>query len=143
MPAICRFRELCLPIRGYGHDGAFFPETMTIWGTYLDKNYGTCRTGKRDGQTDNSFIRRYWQGGIEMVAMMLDYYDLTQDDAFRDHTLMPYAKAITTFFDQHWKLRAVRTAGSNSIPPNRSKPGTAPSIRCRKLPAYDISYRAC
>ena len=86
----------------YGHAGAFFPETMYFWGNYTDGNYGTNRQGKPDGLTDNAFIRRYWQGGLELTAMMLDYFDGTQDAAFRDKTLLPLAKSITTFFDQHW-----------------------------------------
>lgn len=87
----------------YGHSGAFFPETMTFWGTYNDKNYGTDRTNKPDGLTDNLYIRRYWQGGIELIALMLDYYDLTRDAGFRDDTLLPFAGQIIAFFDQHWK----------------------------------------
>ncbi len=38
-----------------------------------------------------------------MVALMLDYYDHTQDAVFRDQTLIPFAREIVTFFDQHWK----------------------------------------
>jgi alpha-L-fucosidase 2 len=90
----------------YGHDGAFFPETMSFWGNYLDQGdlgYGTNRTGKPDGLTDNEYIRRYWQGGLELVALMLDYFDMTQDAKFRDTTLLPFATEIVAFFDQHWK----------------------------------------
>lgn len=86
----------------YGHEGAFFPETMYFWGNYTDENYGFDRTGKADGLTDNPYIRRYWQGGLELLAMMLDYHDDTQDPDFAAKTLLPYAKSITTFFDQHW-----------------------------------------
>lgn len=35
--------------------------------------------------------------------MMLDYYDSTQDSVFRKKTLLPLAKEIICFFDQHWK----------------------------------------
>jgi len=93
----------------YGHGGAFYPETQSFWGNYLDQGdlgYGTDRQGKPDGLTDNQYIRRYWQGGIEMVALMLDYYDHTQDVGFRAQTLLPFAKEIVTFFDQHWKRGA-------------------------------------
>ena len=90
----------------YGHAGAFFPETMTFWGTYNDRNYGPNRARKPDGLTDNGFIRRYWQGGIELIALMLDYYDSTQDANFRDDTLLPLAGEIITFFDQHWQRGA-------------------------------------
>jgi hypothetical protein len=89
----------------YGHDGAFFPETFNIWGNYQDESmgYGLDRTGHPDGFVVNPYIRYHWQGGIETVAMMLDYYDLTQDRAFRDRILLPFATEIVTFFDQHWK----------------------------------------
>lgn len=112
MPALFNMYHKALPSRVlatrtyYGHAGAFFPETMTLWGTYNDKNYGAKRTNKPDGLTDNGYIRRYWQGGIELVALMLDYYDYTQDAKFRDETLMPLAGGIITFFDQHWQRGA-------------------------------------
>lgn len=87
----------------YHHAGGFFPETIYFWGNYMDAdNYGMDRTGKEDGMCDNPFIRRYWQSGLELVAMMLDYYDGTRDTVFRDQTLLPLAKSVTTFFDQHW-----------------------------------------
>jgi hypothetical protein len=90
----------------YGHAGAFFPETMSFWGNYLDQGgigYGEQRAGKPDGLTDNQYIRRYWQGGLELVAMMLDYHDFTQDVKFRDTTLVPFATEVIAFFDQHWQ----------------------------------------
>jgi hypothetical protein len=90
----------------YGHDGAFYPETMYFWGNFTDENYGIDRTGKPDGLTDNTYIRRYWQGGLELVAMMLDYHDATQDAEFRDKSLLPLATEITRFFDQHWQRGA-------------------------------------
>ena len=51
----------------YNHAGGFFPETMYFWGNYLDDaNYGLDRRGKPDGMCDNTFIRRYWQSGLEL-----------------------------------------------------------------------------
>ena len=98
-----------LPIRKlatrkyFGHDGAHFPETHTIWGTYLNYNYGADRNGKGDGVPDNPFVRRYWVNGLELVLLMLDYYDLSDaGDEFLRETLLPFAIEITTFFDQHW-----------------------------------------
>lgn len=86
----------------YQHGGAFFPETMYFWGAYNNDNYGWKRQGKPDGLTDNQFIRYYWQGGLELTALMLDHYDATGDAAFRDNTLLPFSTEILTFFDQHW-----------------------------------------
>jgi hypothetical protein len=75
---------------------------MYFWGTYTDNNYGRDRRNKPDGLTDNGYIRRYWQGGIELVMMMLDYYHHTQDEGFRDETVLPLAIPITAFFKEHW-----------------------------------------
>lgn len=87
----------------YGHDGAFYPETQYFWGTYVDGNYGRDRSKLPNGMTENSYIRYYWQGGLELSLMMLDTYAHTQDEAFAHSTLVPLASEILTFFDQHWK----------------------------------------
>lgn len=44
----------------------------------------------------------YWQSGIEMVAVMLSYYNHTGDTAFRDQKLLPFAREILTFYAIHW-----------------------------------------
>jgi len=90
----------------YGHEGVFFPETMHFWGTYFNFNYGYQREGKPAGLTDNTFIRYYWQDGLELAAMMLDYYECTQDRRFFAQTLLPLAEGVVTFFDQHWRRDA-------------------------------------
>lgn len=90
----------------FRHDGAFFSETMYLWGTYLNDGgcgYGWNRTDKELGLTDNQYIRRYWQGGIELSAMMLEYYQHTQNKSFVKETLLPLAESIVTFYDQHYK----------------------------------------
>lgn len=122
----------------YGHGGAFFPETMTFWGTYLNENYGYDRTGTKvsgsdvvatargettsaplqPGDVANSYIRRYWQGGIELVAMMLDYHAQVPDEDFRRETLLPLARAILTFYREHYQARD--DAGKISIRPTQS-----------------------
>jgi hypothetical protein len=110
-PLFRMYRE-SLPLRMaatrkyYGHEGAFYPETMYFWGNYNNENYGFERKGKPDGLTDNTYIRRYWQSGIELVAMLLDTHDGTGDVKLRDETLLPIAKQITLFFDQHWQRDA-------------------------------------
>ncbi len=87
----------------YKHDGAFFPETQYFWGTYTDANYGRDRSKLPDGMTENTYIKYYWQGGLELSLMMLDHYAFTGDEAFARETLLPLASEILTFFDQHWK----------------------------------------
>jgi len=97
-----------LPIRKlatktyYKHDGAFFPETMNFWGTYTDTNYGRDRSKLPLGMTQNLYIRYYWQSGLELSLMMLDYYSFTQDDNMLKEILLPVVTEVITFFDQHW-----------------------------------------
>ena len=87
----------------YGHDGAYFFETMCFWGTANNANFGWGNPGK---ETRNTYIRYYWQGGIELTAMMLDRYEFAEDRQFAATTLLPIADAVTTFYDQHYKRDA-------------------------------------
>ena len=86
----------------YGHDGAFFPETMRHWGTYVEANYGEDRSELPLGMTQNRYIRYYWQSGLEISLMMLDYYAFTQDSEMLEKTILPIVTEIITFYDQHW-----------------------------------------
>lgn len=87
----------------YGHAGAFFPETMNFWGTYTNTNYGFNRSNLVDGYTTNTYIRYYWQGGLELSLMMLDYYSFTNNNKFAKDTLVPFVSEILSFFYHHWK----------------------------------------
>ena len=86
----------------YSHDGAYFPETMNFWGTFASENYGCDRTGLQDGFTSNTYIRYYWQGGLELSLIMLDYYSFTRRESFAADTLVPLVSEVLTFFDKHW-----------------------------------------
>ncbi len=86
----------------YHHKGAFFPETMNFWGTYTDANYGRDRSELPLGMTQNLYIKYYWQSGLEVSLMMLDYYAFTKDEVFLKETLLPVVTEIINFFDEHW-----------------------------------------
>lgn len=86
----------------FKHNGAYFPETMTPWGSYLVDNYGWDRKGKPDGVSDNLYIRYYWQGGLEFCAMLLDYYEFTNDQEFFKKEAMPFIQEILKFYDEHY-----------------------------------------
>lgn len=107
-PLFKMYRD-ALPIRKlatekyYGHQGAFFPETMYFWGTYVDGNYGRSRSGLPLGMTENKYIRHYWQSGLEISLMMIDYYSFTKDRVFLKETLLPVVSEIINFYDQHWE----------------------------------------
>jgi alpha-L-fucosidase 2 len=55
------------------------------------------------GLAGNPWVTYYWQGGIELTAMMLDYYEFTNDEVFARTTLIPMSEQILLFYDQHWK----------------------------------------
>ncbi|WP_126246173.1 DUF5703 domain-containing protein [Chitinophaga rhizosphaerae] len=90
----------------YGHEGAFFPETMNFWGTYADGDYGCDRNGVPLGLAKNPYITYYWQSGLELSLLMFDYYNQTRSTGFAKDTLVPLVTEVLTFFDQHWKRGA-------------------------------------
>jgi len=81
-------------------NAACFPETMYFWGLPCNGDYGW---GNKAPETVNTYIRRYWSGCLELVAVMLDRYDFTEDKDYAKTTLVPLADPIISFFDQYWK----------------------------------------
>jgi len=92
----------------FGHKGAFFPETMSFWGTYDNGGHGWgWRTkGKPGDPTVNSYIRFHYSGTLELLAMMIDYYKYTGDEKFLADELLPMADEFLLWWDQHWKRDA-------------------------------------
>ena len=86
----------------YGHAGAYFPETMYFWGMWSNDNYGWDRAGKEVGRSDNTYIRWHWESGIELTAMMLEYFEFTQDAAFVTNRLLPMAAEIIDLYDHRF-----------------------------------------
>ena len=67
----------------YLHDGFVLPELMNSWGGGI--------------ATNNSI-----NGLVEISAIMLDFYQFTQDQAFFDTVLLPFVNGMLTHYDQHW-----------------------------------------
>jgi hypothetical protein len=86
----------------FGHGGAYFTETLTPWGSYLIDNYGWDRKGKKDGVSDNMYIRYYWQGGLELSTMMTEYLRFFGDTTYFNNHLYPFIKEIFTFYKEHY-----------------------------------------
>ena len=86
----------------FGHTGAMFPETMTFFGTYAGDDFGWDRTGLKPGESPNPCIRLHFSGNLETLAMMLDFAMYTGDGAFVTRELLPFARGVLTFFDQHY-----------------------------------------
>src|ERR1035438_9011246 len=82
-----------------GHGGAFFPETFNFFGLHELTDWGGNPNATN---TSNQYIRYHYQGGLETLAMMLDYYDYTKDSAFASNYIVPFATQAIRFFNLHW-----------------------------------------
>ncbi|MBQ8520575.1 MAG: hypothetical protein IJ456_04220 [Bacteroides sp.] len=83
----------------YGHDGAFYPETLNFFGMFIQDDWGWNNQGKA---SQTRWIRYHYSGTLEMTAMMLDYYQYTRDEQFAKDYLIPFATQAIRFFDRHW-----------------------------------------
>ncbi len=107
-PLFAMYRDALAMAKGrtriyFNHDGAYFPETMHFWGTYADSNYGWKREGKPPSYIENTYIRNYFTGALELAVMMLDWYEYTGDRRFLARAAIPFINEIITFYDQHYK----------------------------------------
>jgi alpha-L-fucosidase 2 len=83
----------------YHHDGASIIETIHFWGLPNLNDFGW------DNPTNDirsGYMAYHTQGMIEVVAQMLDSYDYTQDATFARSSLIPFAAAVTAYYDLHW-----------------------------------------
>ncbi|MBN1674458.1 MAG: fibronectin type III domain-containing protein, partial [Kiritimatiellae bacterium] len=87
--AMLPLRKALTGIR-YGHDGMCFPETVLFWGNYQDGDY------------NNSYILKDFNGTLELLAIMLDYHAHTADADFAAGTLLPFADEVLTFWARHF-----------------------------------------
>jgi hypothetical protein len=84
----------------FHHDGGAFIETIYFWGLPNVNDFGWNNAGP---ELQSPWMRYHVQGGLEVLAQMLDRYDYTQDAGFARDSLLPIADAVVTYYDQHWK----------------------------------------
>jgi alpha-L-fucosidase 2 len=85
----------------FHHAGAAFIETIDFWGLPSLNDFGW------DNPTDevrSRWMRYHIQGGLEVLAQMLDVYDLRQDAEFAREDVIPFGDAIITYYGEHWPL---------------------------------------
>jgi len=61
---------------------SYFPETMTSWGTYSNGDYGWNRQGHVPADVLCPYWQYAWNQGPELVGLLLDRWDYTNDPAF-------------------------------------------------------------
>jgi hypothetical protein len=102
----------------HGVEGCYFSETLTIWGTYANGDYGWDRTGKHPNEVDAPYWRYAWNQGLELVALMLDYVEHTEDAVFAAERLVPMALSVLRYFDSRFRKDA---SGRIILDPTQSK----------------------
>lgn len=86
----------------YGHGGAFFPETLNFFGMFIQDDWGWDNKKGKASQT--RWIRYHYSGALEMLALMLEYYDYTGDESFAEEYVVPFATQTIRFFKEHWPV---------------------------------------
>ena len=82
-----------------GVDAAVSPETATVFGTYCPADYGWDRSQCTDKLPVSPYMKRYWSSSLEMISLMLDYYNYTGDKSFAKERIVPYAREFLKFYD--------------------------------------------
>lgn len=112
MEPLFRMYEKCRPLaesrtKLYHHaEGAYFPETMTVFGTYSGGDYGWDRTGHKPEDVLCPWWQYAWNQGLELVALMLDRWDYSRDEAFLKKRALPMAESVLRYFDTRFKKDA-------------------------------------
>lgn len=123
MRTLFRFYEQAAPlarerVRLYHQaEGVYFPETITSFGTWANRDYGWARAGHQPNEVLNPYIRHIWQPGLELVDMMLDYYDYTGDGGFLKRDVLPMAWEVLRYFETRFGRDG---AGKIRIEPTQS-----------------------
>ncbi len=88
-----------------GHGGALVPECIYFWGPVFTQSYGWTPIDQREDKIQESPWHKWeWVAGLELIWMMLDYVEHTEDwDYFRQHVI-PSAHAVLLFFHEHSPL---------------------------------------
>ena len=115
----------------HGAQGCYFPETMTVWGTYSNGDYGWNRTGHKPKDVLCPYWQFAWNQGPELVALMLDRWDYTGDKTFLKEEVLPMAESVLRTSTP--VSRRTPAERSSSIRRKRSKP-TGPASSTTRRP---------
>lgn len=91
--------------RYFGHGGAFIPECIYFWGDVFSATYGwTPFELREDKLQENRYHKWLWVTGLELVWLLLDYWEHTEDHAFLRAKVLPTADKVLRFFDEHYPV---------------------------------------
>jgi hypothetical protein len=84
----------------FHHAGAAFIETGYFWGLPNLNDFGWNNS---TNELQSGWMRYHIQGTLEVIAQMLDQYDVTRNVEFARAKIIPFADAILTYYDMHWR----------------------------------------
>ncbi len=88
----------------FGHEGVYFPECMYFWGAVFSDTYGWEPFDERKDKLQTSGWHKWeWVSGPELVCLMLDYYEYTEDESFLRDRILPVAKEVMLFFEKYYQ----------------------------------------
>lgn len=93
IPAFQQIAKNC-----WNAEGIVIPETVTAYGTYANSDFGWNRESLKPHEVESKYIRYYWNQGLELSKMMLDYFIFSNDSAFLKQKALPFAKETIRFF---------------------------------------------
>lgn len=86
----------------YGHEGAYFDETMAFWGIALTPKWNSAPEKPR--VPEGGFTGGLYISGLGLLAMALDVYDYERDPVFLRETVLPLADSILAFWANHYGI---------------------------------------
>ena len=86
----------------YGAEGAFIPETMTVFGTYANGDYGWNREGHSPNEVLSMYIRHIWVQSLELSKLLLDYASYNGDEEFLKETALPAIREFIAYFESRF-----------------------------------------
>ncbi len=87
----------------FGHEGAYFRENIEPDGAEHDcGNDGLPPKTKPGEKYVGWYHDYYFTSGLEILAMMCDNVNYTNNITFRDRVLVPFAREVLLFFDKHY-----------------------------------------
>lgn len=116
----------------YGAQGQYNTEITTSFGLQSTEVYGRDRTGLPDGYSANR-----WGGavdispGLELVMLMLDYYEFTNDELFLKEQVLPYFNDLLLFIQTRFPMQKngkLRIGPINSIETYRNTINPTPIV---------------
>ena len=109
LPPFFAYYANLLPLRQaitrawFGHEGAYFRENIEPTGGERDCDHGGRPPQTKPGEAYEGWYHDYYfTSGLETLVMMIEYVKYTGDAAFRDQTLVPFAREVLLFFDRHY-----------------------------------------